>query len=253
MNNYHIEKCKIDDTSIDFNLTVPIYEIMRLLQMATFVHADMSGLDHDSMLNKSNAFWIVTKMKVEISDDILPNEKVKVITWTNPPSMLRVNRNVIIKSSRKTKVKASSEWCCLDAENRKPRKLSSINYPDFDVRLDTSKTTPFTNLKLDVDASDYCYTKIVRSTDIDVNNHTNNLKYNVMAMDCFSVEELRDKKVKEYEIYYVNESHENDSIDIYKKKQGKYYYIEGRIKDKTIFRVVIRFSNKKRALKVKPF
>ncbi len=245
MDNLYTEKFTLNDTDFDFNMNVPVYELMRFLQIATFNHSDNAGLDHESMLKNSNAFWIVTKMKMTISDDFNQGEKIKVTTWTNPPTMLRVDRHIIIKSSRKTKVRATSEWCCLDATTRKPRKLSSINYPDFDKNLETSKTKPFTNLKLDVDQSDYCYTKTIRYSDIDVNIHTNNLKYNIMAMDCFTVDELLDKRLKEYEIYFVNESREGDNIDIYKKKHAGYYYIEGKVKDKTIFRSVLKFAKKK--------
>ena len=65
-----------------------------------------------------------------------------------------------------------------------------------------------------------------------------------MAMDAFTVEELKSFNIKEYEIYFVNESREGDNIDIYKKKVKNYYYLEGRCSEKTIFKVVIKFTKK---------
>ena len=88
--------------------------------------------------------------------------------------------------------------------------------------------------------NDYVYTRVIRSTDIDINNHTNNLKYNFMAMDALSVEDLKSSKIKEYEIYFVNESYEGDKIDVFKKKLKNYIYVEGKILDKTIFRAVFK-------------
>ena len=82
-------------------------------------------------------------------------------------------------------------------------------------------------------------------TDIDVNLHTKNLKYTNFAIETLSLDDLKSKIIKEYEIYFVNESHQGDKIDVYKKKVKNYYYIEGRILDKTIFKVVIKFAKKK--------
>ena len=73
-----------------------------------------------------------------------------------------------------------------------------------------------------------------------MNNHTNNLKYSQMAFDVFSVEELKSFVIKEYEIYFVNESHEGDQIHIFKRRIKNVFYIEGKTNEKTVFRVVIK-------------
>ena len=102
----------------------------------------------------------------------------------------------------------------------------------------------FSNLKVEVEEKDYVYTKVVRSTDVDLNNHTNNLRYNYMALDAFSVDDLKNFDIKEYEIYFFNESYEGDKINIFKKRMKTYFYIEGKIEDKTIFRSVIKIRKK---------
>lgn len=244
MKNTHIEKIIIDDTNIDYELKVPVIEIMRLLEVATFNHADKIGLDHDTMLKENNAFWVVSKMKMAISGDIHSRDKVTIKTWTHTPGMLRFNRNCILKVKNKIKVKAAAEWCCLDYETRKPRKGSSIKYPDLEMVEKKELNMPYSNLKLDVNDTDYVYTKIVRTTDIDVNNHTNNLKYNYIAFDALTIDELKSINIKEYEIYFVNESKYEDEIKVYKKKLKDCYYIEGKIEDKTIFRVIIKYRKK---------
>ena len=244
MKNSLTIKQKIEDTGLDHNLLVPVTEILRLAEIVAFNHADSIGLDHKTMQEKSNAFWVVSKIKVFLKDNITQNEKVTLKTWTATPSMIRCDRFISIKSAGKVKAKIVSEWCCLDYTTRKIRKISSINYPNLEM-ADSSIIAPnYSNLKLDVDKNDYCYTRVVRSTDIDVNLHTNNLKYNFMALDAFTIEELNGVDFKEYEIYFVNESHLGDNIDIYKRKYKNYYYVEGKVQDKTIFRVVVKFKRK---------
>ena len=198
MKNMYKEKLVVDDTSIDYEMRVPITEIMRMLEIATFNHADSIGLDHDNMIKTSNAFWIVSKMKLLVTGSLKSGDKATIKTWTYEPGMIRFDRACELKVGSSIKAKAIAEWCCLDYETRRIRKGNSINFPQLEM-VETKKIpTTYTNMKLDVDRDDYVYTKTIRSTDIDVNNHTNNLKYNFMAIDCFTVDEMKSMDIKEY-------------------------------------------------------
>lgn len=240
MKNWHSEKFIINDTNVNFDMIVPIYEMFNFVNIATFNHSKLINLDHDSMQKNSNAFWVVTKMKFVVNSDLKSSDKAKVTTWTHPIGMLRAMRDSIIKVGNSVKAKATAEWCCLDYDTRRLRKLSTIAYPELDMEITKSNNLVFHNVKENVEKKNFVYSRVVRSTDTDVNNHTNNLKYHFMALDCFTVQELRSFKIKEYEINFVNESKEGEIIDIFKKKIGKNYYIEGRVLDKTIFKVFIK-------------
>ena len=109
-----------------------------------------------------------------------------------------------------------------------------------------SNNLKFTNPRIEVCEKDFVYSRTIRATDIDVNNHTNNLKYTNIAMDAFSVKELKNKFIKEYEIYFINQSYEGDEINIYKKKVGNLFYIEGKVQEKTIFKVVLKLREIKK-------
>ncbi len=244
MKNWHTEKILINDTNVDYNSVVPVTEFLRLFQIATFNHSQEIGLDHNSMQEKSNAFWVVTKMKLCLNDFVRSQDKVSVTTWIHEVGGVRALRDCVMKIKNSIKVKATSEWCCLDYETRRLRKMNSISYPILDMQKTNKLNTVFTNMKEEVDKKDFVYSKIVRSTDVDLNNHTNNLRYNFMALDAFTVNEMKNINIKEYEIYFVNESYEGDKIDIFKKRLKNYFYIEGKIEDKTIFRSVIKFKKK---------
>lgn len=245
MKNTHTEKLIVNDTEIDFDLKVPAIELMRLLEIATFNHADEMGLDHDTMIERDNAFWVISKMKMQIKGEIHSQDKLIIKTWTHTPGMIRFNRDCTLKVKNSIKVKATAEWCCLDFETRKLRKASSIKYPKLEMEEKVELDLPYTNLKLEVGEADYIYSRKIRTTDIDINNHTNNLKYNIIAFDALDINELKAIDIKEYEIYFVNESKYGDEIKVYKKKIKDYIYIEGKIEDKTIFRSVIKYKKKK--------
>ncbi len=245
MKNWHSEKIVIDDTHLDFRENVPITELIKFFQIVTFKHSHLIGLDHLSMQKNSNAFWIVTKIKVIPYSSINAGDKINLLTWTHEPGTVRALRDGLIKKGNSIKAKFVAEWCCLDFETRRPRRISSISYPKLEMEKNKFLDIDFSNLKEMVNNSNYVYSRTIRSSDIDINNHTNNLKYNQIALDSFSVEELKSFIIKEYEIYFINETYEGDKIDVFKKKFKNEFYIEGRVEDKTVFRVVMKIKNKK--------
>ena len=253
MKNLHIEKITVNDTNLDFDMKLSLLEIIRFLQLTTFNHSNEIMLDHKTMQEKSNAFWVITKMKVKINKDVTSGDNLKVATWTQPLSIIRAIRDFSVKQKNCIVASASAEWCCLDMSTRKIRKLSTIQYPDLEmVKTDSSKLN-FENLNQEYKDSNFVYSRTIRSSDIDVNNHTNNLKYNSMALDAFTVEELNGFLIKEYEIHFVNESIEGEVIEIYKKKVGLTFFVEGRIGEKVIFKVCLKVRKKLKNYKMETY
>lgn len=238
MKNSFEEKYIVKDTDLDFKYCVPITHIMRMLQDTAFNHANRVGLDHQSMIEHSNAFWVITKMKLRVLKDLHQFDKIKLKTWMQTPSGVRTERDLKISRDKETVVEACAEWCCLDWETRKLRKMSSIKFPKIKMQEKEKPNLTYTNTRAQLSEKDLCYTRKILSTDIDVNFHTNNLRYNFFALDAFSVEELKNMNIKEYEIHFVNESKEGDELKIYKKKLDAGFLVEGQTNGKTVFRSI---------------
>ena len=242
MKNLHLEKYVTNDVELDVNEKVSVIDILKLMQRVTFTHSKILGLDHQTMIDRDNAFWVITKMKFVLNHPICADQKLTLKTWTHTPQAVRFVRDLQIKSKNKLMVSGKSEWCCLDCNTRTLRRSSSIKYPELEMVETKENNITFSNLKEEVSNKNFVYTKTIMPTDIDVNLHTNNLKYNVMALDALTLNDLQNKTIKEYEIYFVNESKIGDKINIYKKKVKNLTYIEGKRKETTIFRAVIKFK-----------
>lgn len=69
---------------------------------------------------------------------------------------------------------------------------------------------------------------MVRSSDIDVTHHTNNVTYITMLLDSFSISELESITTKEIEVSYLSESFEGETLSIYRKERedGIYFSIK---------------------------
>ena len=61
-----------------------------------------------------------------------------------------------------------------------------------------------------------------------MNNHVNNIKYADYIFNCFSVAELKARRLKAFQIHYVKQSHENDVLDFYREeRENGVFTIEG--------------------------
>jgi medium-chain acyl-[acyl-carrier-protein] hydrolase len=67
-------------------------------------------------------------------------------------------------------------------------------------------------------------------TDIDINQHLNNVRYIEYILNCFPIDIYRNNRIHKLQVNFLSESRYNDLIRLYKAKVGEGdfgYYIEG--------------------------
>lgn len=238
-NDYKIEH-KIKLSEVDENYHMRLDHVMTHFQNITGLHSFEMEIDGKTMQEKSNAFWVISKMKVKIHSMPQFEETVTIETWPTFAKGVRFGRDYTICNENQLLVSCSSEWCTLDCDTKRPRRVESVHYPhDMLHRQDRSNAGDFLQAKESVCDADYNHTHKVVLTDIDVNQHTNNIAYIRMALDCFSLEEFGDLHIDEMQISYITQSYYGDQVTLYKKQTDYGYYIEGLCDDKTIFRYVM--------------
>lgn len=241
MRNFYNENHTVNYSEVDANGNLRIDYIFSELQRITAFHSKEMGCDGGKILKDCNAIWVLGKMKLQILDFPSMFDKIDLQTWPTKVSAVRFSRDYKIQKDLKDIVLATSEWCVLDANTHTLRRGNTICYPfDMKHKTETSGCQDFSKLKESILETDFNHSHCVRYTDVDMNNHTNNIAYVRMALNCFTVEELDQFKISEIEMYYLNESYFNDNIKVYKKQTDYGYFITGKIGDKTIFDCVIK-------------
>lgn len=188
-------------------------------------HAVFIGVDDRSILKKDNALWVISKTKMKINSLPLLDEEVTVRTWPMGAEGVRCNRCYQIKKGDEVLINAISEWVIIDATTRALRKVETTSYPnDIDWIQEKSIEERFRRFKDDFNDEDLVYKRLVRSGDIDVTHHTNNVTYITMLLDTFSVKELESKQWEDVEVSYLNESFEGEILSIYRKEKEDGYY-----------------------------
>lgn len=209
--------------------------LMRLKTEAAFMsfqdmasrHAMFLGVDDFSLLENDNAMWVVSKTKVKVNKLPVWNDEVSVRTWPMGAEGVRCNRCYQIIKDGEVVINAITEWVIIDATTRTLRKVETTSYPnDVDWINEKSIEEKFRRFRDDFMEEYFVYKRLVRSSDIDVTHHVNNVTYITMLLDTFSVKELESMTLKEIEISYLNESLEGETLSIYRKQTDEGYYFK---------------------------
>lgn len=243
MKNYLHKKLPILSYYIDFSKKLSLPACMGMFQDIANDHGKQIGADRWSLLKNSNAFWVITKVKMQIIEMPELDQKVDVTTWTIDNTAVKFERDCKIAHNGKTLINLRSEWVALDATTRRIRPAKTIAYP-FDIknRKIRAVAEKYSNFSYDISNADLCYSRTILSSDIDVNNHVNNCYYSKFVLDCFSTNFLKENKLTSYEIHFINECTEGETLDLYKKQiTGNIFYVEARVDNKVIVKAELNF------------
>lgn len=223
---------KITINDVCFCGRADISGIMTIFQDAVTEHTQYLGVDAPNVYKNLNAKWVITRIRFELDDELSMNDEYTVKTWPLKAKPLRFGRSFVIEKGGKRIIKAYSEWCLLDADTD-----AVIRSDKLDMNIDEYLTDPVIDSKFSMAKVDFCdddvvYTRTMRQSDIDLNRHVNNVSYIRLALDCFLAKELESTPIRSFEMYYIAQCYEGDTLTLYRKDGC----IEAKNGDNTVFR-----------------
>ena len=241
MNNTYTTTALVNYSDVDALGQMRFDAIASAFQMITGFHSKEMGVDGITTVQKSNAYWVLSRLKFKIFRLPRLDETLQLETFPTTYSAVRFMRDCKISVDGELAVAGVSEWCTLDVDTLSIRKTSTICYPfEMEHRQDRSGAGEFLKIKEEISEEDFCYSCKSLFVDIDTNGHTNNVAYLRMALNCFGVQEFSSQQFSEFEVAYVNQTYHGDEISLYKKKTDYGYFIEGKAKGKTAFTCVFK-------------
>lgn len=229
--------------SVDEGSHLCVASAMEMFQDMVTEQCGKLGASGFTLKEKCNAFWVVTKNRAIINRLPFWNERIYLETFPSKPSSRFCNWNCIaVDSDEEPLWQMKSEMCILDFEKQNIMRMKSTCFPmdlDFRESLDIS----YDRIKLP-DEGQYIYTHQVHFSDIDMSHHTNNVKYNTIALNAFTCAEHAATKITDYQIEYISQSHEGDNIDIFRSPVENGWLVWGVAPSdlRTVF--VVKFSVK---------
>lgn len=215
------ENHEIKYSETDSNLKLSLVSSMNLAQDMMTKYFGKIKSDNVTNKTKFNAIWVVTKTKVHFEKIPEWNEKIESISHNIDSKKVRILLETEFKMKENPAFVVIHECCPIDVTTRKIRRLDSISYPENLEIADATYSTTFAKLSSNFTGEDFVKKITVQPTDIDYNNHTNNVSYVRFIMNCFKTDFWDNKHIEEFEINYINESREGEELSIYIKEISK--------------------------------
>ena len=229
MNNTYKLNHTVSYSEVDSFYKLRLDYIFSHFQNIADLHSKEMGTDGEALLQKSNVFWVLTKMKLKVAELPKSGETITVETWPLKAKGVRFDRDFKLSNKNKIFVIGSSEWCTLDYTTHKLRRVDSVAYPhDMQFGEDRSGAGELLRIKESVCDKDLNHTYRSSFVDIDTNKHTNNVAYLRMVLNCFSPDEFEAMKIDEFQINFLSQTFYGDEIKVYKKKTDYGIFIEGK-------------------------
>jgi medium-chain acyl-[acyl-carrier-protein] hydrolase len=190
-------------------------------------HAIKLGFGRDDLM-RNNRFWVLSRMYAEIKHWPIWGESVILRTWPNGTDKLFALRNYDVRYPDGGHIASgSSSWLILDQTTKKVQRPDSI-LSKFYADLNPNYSPVRYGSKLEPSDEDGTSSPSfrIKLSDLDVNLHTNNVRYLNWAYDTYNLSFLMHNYPQSTEINYLAESVCDEEITIRSsqaKESGQYF------------------------------
>jgi len=210
-----------------------LYSLFNYMQDIASDHAVKLGFGRDDLM-RDNRFWVLSRIYVEIEHWPEWEDKIVLRTWPNGTDKLFALRNYeVFYSDGRHIASGTSSWLILDQTTKKVQRPDSA-LERFSPNLHTGSSPLRYALKLDPAKDDGQLSPLfrIKVSDLDVNLHTNNVRYLKWVNDTYDLDFMMNNKPQSAEINYLAESRFGEEIQIKTSLQNE----NGSFHNHSIFR-----------------
>jgi medium-chain acyl-[acyl-carrier-protein] hydrolase len=205
------------DWEINFTQCLPngflkYTDLCNILQLTAAAHSEIGGISFSDM-QEFNQAWVLSRMRVEISE--LPKWKdiVTVKTWINTLENSRSVRALELYVNGKKMVGCVTFWAVFNTKIRRPEALA-LPFEHFELYPEQKATQKsFSKINLN-NEKESVFEKTVVLSDLDIVNHVNNVKYLEWCLDFVDEKLIFNSKIESFEMNFLKELSLKDKVSI---------------------------------------
>jgi acyl-ACP thioesterase len=208
-------------------------DLCNLLQLTAASHSEIGGISFSDM-QEFNQAWVLSRMRVEITE--LPKWKdiVTVKTWINTLENSRSVRALEMYVNGKKIVGSETFWAVFNTKTRRPEALA-LPFEHF-VLYPENKATEKTFSKININHdTEIVFEKTVSLSDLDIVNHVNNVKYLEWCLDFVEEKLILNQKIKSFEMNFLKELSLKDKVVIHENLTSEAMIFSITKEEKTCF------------------
>lgn len=213
---YEIDKKK--------KLTLPM--LIHYFEDIAILNSEKVGFTLDYYDQNNNGFML---LKWDIIIHQWPKFNDLVTINTQPTSFKRflANREYNIENKNKELIaEAKTLWIFADTKTRKPLRVPDEIYNGFEVTSESEKTFYMLDELEGISVGSYCTKVRIQNSDIDTNDHVNNVRYIEWALESLPAEFINNNSVHRVKVNYKKEMQLGDEADLISgitDERGKIY------------------------------
>jgi len=194
-----------------------LHTLFHYLQECAYLNALSNGFGYE-FLEKENAYWVLTRVKVEMDEFPKWNDKIQIKTWPRSVEGLFAVRDYLVLRDGQELGRVSSYWMVISKATRRPLRIDGFNFVDeeFETQKAIESKLEKIETKGDFNLID---NRKVYSSDIDVNGHVNNATYVRWILDASQASP--EKRIKVFEINFIKELLFGDEFSVWVSNEEK--------------------------------
>ncbi len=232
----------VSSAFIDSSVRLGIAQAALLVQdnlTESFAAMDCDGVVYRE---RHNAFWVFTKTRIHFTRRPAWREKIFASTFPVDNAGFRTHVNTIFKDERgATLLTANQEACVLSLENHRPLRLSNLTYPKTNFP-EPIFSAPFEKFREIISEENFSFEQKIRSQQIDMSRHMNNIEYIRLALNVFDDDFLQANEATELEVHYTGESREGQTLRVFQCDEKDATLIAIQESERTVFEMKIKFA-----------
>lgn len=180
------------------------------------VHAQLLGVGAEDMLRRG-LFWLTVKTKVRFHRRPKLMERVSVSTRPLAPEKIRSVREYRIEQDGAPLVEGKTEWAVMETASGKIHPMADVFPGDLELAKEPAFPAPFSRIDPDFSGAEALGSFRVRSVDVDIGGHMNNVAYLRAVFGVLSSAELAAMPKREIEIIFRAPCFEGEELRVLRR------------------------------------
>ena len=204
---------EINTYNVDSNLKCKFSSLVDYLWDIVVSQSDSLGETNQGFVH-NNCVWILLKYDINIYEYPRLKDVVTVDTEVLGAKKFYGYRGYTIKNSQgKIIAEAFSTAILIDIEKRRPVRISPDQYEIYGIKGEMEEPTSLDDI-LNLDKKEYSKDYPIRFSDIDSNNHVNNVRYIEMSIDTLPRNILKEYELANIKVLFKKEKTDEDTLHV---------------------------------------
>ncbi|HHT34304.1 MAG: acyl-ACP thioesterase domain-containing protein [Proteiniphilum sp.] len=209
---------EIEAQDIDFRRRLSLSSLTNFVLITAGRNADENGFGLFE-LQSENFTWVLSRLVIDMVR--IPDESdiLSIDTWIEKIGTAFTSRNFrLFDGAGRVIGHAASSWAVIDMVSRRSVLLDTLPAMQHFV---VTESTPIGEPGRILNVTGVVANSFqVKYSDIDINSHTNSLKYVQWLSDCFSLDYYRNHHIRRFEINFLKEIMFGDVGEVYRQEQA---------------------------------